>query len=64
MMHTIADLAITLGQSPELSLVVKMTIAAALGLAVVRFARAARAWCVTSCRRRRSPRCSHCPSPC
>jgi beta-lactamase regulating signal transducer with metallopeptidase domain len=43
MMHTIADLAIILGQSPELSLVVKMTIAAALGLAVVRFARAARA---------------------
>jgi beta-lactamase regulating signal transducer with metallopeptidase domain len=43
MMHTIADLAIILGQSPELSLVVKMTIAAALGLAVVRFTRAARA---------------------
>jgi beta-lactamase regulating signal transducer with metallopeptidase domain len=43
MMHTIADIAIILGQTPELSLVVKMTIAAVLGLAVVRFARAARA---------------------
>jgi bla regulator protein BlaR1 len=43
MMHTIADIAISLGQFPELSLVVKMTIAAALGLAVVRLARMARA---------------------
>ncbi len=43
MMQTIADLAIILGQSPELSLVAKMTLAAALGLAVVRLTRAARA---------------------
>jgi beta-lactamase regulating signal transducer with metallopeptidase domain len=43
MMQTIADLAIILGQSPELSLVVKMTIAVALGLAAGRLARAARA---------------------
>ena len=43
MTSTIADLAIILGQSPELSLVVKMTIAAALGLAAVRLAGAARA---------------------
>jgi beta-lactamase regulating signal transducer with metallopeptidase domain len=43
MMHSIADIAIILGQSPELSLVVKMTIAVVLGLAVGRLARAARA---------------------
>jgi hypothetical protein len=43
MKQTLADIAIILGQSPELSLVVKTTIAMALGLAAVRFARAARA---------------------
>lgn len=43
MMQAIADLVITLDQSPELSLVVKLTILAILGLAAVRYARAARA---------------------